>query len=229
VTDGGAGPGGQGSGAGVTRVVVVEDQPDIASALRELVEADGTAVVVAVCHTLAIGSEMVQRFRPDVVLTDFRLPDGDAVEQFAAWRVFAPATRIVVASAWTDDRSLRRAMAAGASGYVEKGQQLMELSGVIARVMAGETVWSASPPARPGAVPSPAAAHRQSDGAPIATAPRSVAQQVLSGVLAEQSTDEMAAELGLSAIEVRQHVNLLLRAAGVRTRAALRDRHGAGS
>ena len=209
---------------GLTRVVVVEDQPDIASALRELVESDGTAVVVAVCHTLAIGSEMVQRFRPDVVLTDFRLPDGDAVEQFASWRVVAPATRILVASAWTDDRSLRRAMNAGASGYVEKGQQLMELSTVIARVMAGEHVWSASPPTGPptGAVPAvPPAAP--------AAAPRSVAQRVLAGVLAERSTDDLAIELGLSPVEVRQHVNLLLRAAGVRTRAALRDRHGAGA
>jgi len=210
-----------GGAHGPTRVVVVEDQPDIASALRELVESDGTSVVVAVCHTLAIGSEMVQRFRPDVVLTDFRLPDGDAVEQFAAWRAVAPATRILVASAWTDDRSLRRAMAAGASGYVEKGQQLMELSAVIGRVMAGETVWSASPPTGSGGPQAPAA--------PSSDAPKSVAQQVLAGVLAERSTDQMAIDLGMSPIEVRQHVNHLLRVAGVRTRAALRDRHRAGA
>jgi DNA-binding NarL/FixJ family response regulator len=202
-----------------TRVVVVEDQPDIASALRELVESDGTAIVVAVCHTLAIGSEMVQRFRPDVVLTDFRLPDGDAVEQFAAWRLVAPEARILVASAWTDDRSLRRAMAAGASGYVEKGQQLMNLSSVIAQVMAGETVWSASPPTGSGGSTAPVE---------MSLAPRSVAQEVLAGLLAERSTDQMAVDFGMSQIEVRQHVNALLRTAGVRTRAALRDRHRTG-
>lgn len=194
------------------RVVVVEDQPDIAAALRELVESDGSAVVVAVCHTLEIGSEMVQQFLPDVVLTDFRLPDGDAVEQFARWHDAVPTTKILVASAWTDDRSLRRAMAAGASAYIEKGHHLMDLSTVIARVMAGEQVWPQAPVAVSGGT---------------ADAPRSVGQRVLVGVVSEQSTDEIAMELGLTHVEVRQHVNALLRAAGVRTRAALRDRYGA--
>jgi len=257
--EGGQGPDAAGSGspgnASATRVVVVEDQPDIASALRELVESDGSAVVVAVCHTLAIGSEMVERFRPDVVLTDFRLPDGDAVDQFAVWRHVAPETRILVASAWTDDRSLRRAMAAGASGYVEKGHELMELSAVIGRVMTGDSVWPERSNARPhhtsvrGRAPSTAEAAGGQTGVAVAAAaivsaasngeldpraasqqaPRSIAQQVLAGVLAGRSTEDIAAELGLTGFEVRQHVNTLLRAAGVRTRAALRERHGASA
>ena len=211
-----------------TRVVVVEDQPDIASALRDLVESDGSAVVVAVCHTLATGSEMVERFHPEVVVTDFRLPDGDAVEQFATWKQMAPLARIIVASAWTDDRSLRRAMAAGASGYVEKGPELMDLSSLIHRVMSGEQAWPAEPAVAPARQEPDAAGANTSESMdpPIA---RSMAQRILVGVLADRSTDDIAAEVGLTPFEVRQHVNALLRAAGVRTRAALRGRHGGGA
>lgn len=204
------------AGAPAWRAVVIEDHPDFASAVRELVEADGSVAVEAVCHTLALGTDLVRRLRPELVLTDFRLPDGDAVEQFSIWRDASPTSRIIVTSAWTDDRSVRRARDGGAVAYVDKTSDLLELPMLIGRIMNG-----AEPPA-----PAWPAEHASRTDA-RAERPRAVAECVLAGVLEDVPTSEIARRTGLSEHQVRHEVNELLRAAGVRTRAALRAAHQA--
>lgn len=214
------------SGSGLTarrawRAVVIEDHPDFAVAVRDLVEADGTVVVEAVCHTLALGTDLVRRLRPELVLTDFRLPDGDAVEQFAHWHDSSPGSRIVVTSAWTDDRSVRRAREGGAVAYVDKTTDLLELPSLIAEVMAGAawvcSAWMTAPPSngqRHRPVPSPDLS-------------RSRSEQVLAGIVSGRSTADIAAATGLTDLQVRHEANELVRAAGVRTRAELRSLHEA--
>lgn len=137
------------AGTPAWRAVVIEDHAEFASAVRDLVEADGSVAVEAVCHTLALGTDLVRRLRPELVLTDFRLPDGDAVEQFSVWHDASPGSRIVVTSAWTDDRSVRRARDGGAAAYVDKTSDLLELPTLIGRIMTGDEWVSPSWPPRP--------------------------------------------------------------------------------
>ena len=207
-------------GAPAWRAVVIEDHADFASAVRELVEADGSVAVEAVCHTLALGTDLVRRLRPELVLTDFRLPDGDAVEQFSLWREASPGSQIIVTSAWTDDRSVRRARDGGAVAYVDKTTDLFELPALIGQIMSGaersSRPWPSTAPRR-GARSTP---HLDEHGA--------VTARVLDGVLDEESTHEIARRLGVSELQVRHEVSELLRLSGVRTRAELRAAQRAG-
>ena len=210
---------GERSTARAWRAVVIEDHPDFASAVRELVEADGTTVVEAVCHTLALGTDLVRRLRPELILTDFRLPDGDAVEHFPVWHDASPESRILVTSAWTDDRSVRRAREGGAAAYIDKTTDLLELPSLIADVMRGVgwacSAWMATSSARGERTRVTSPSDR--DG--------TRSERVLAGVLAELSTADIARAAGLDEHQVRHEVNDLLRRAGVRTRAELRRVH----
>jgi two-component system response regulator DesR len=190
------------------RAIVIEDQPDLAAALRETIEFSGDVEVVAVCHTLGVTAEVIAHLRPDVVVTDFRLPDGDAVDEFHKWRAASLGSRILVVSAWTDERSIRRARDAGAQGYLEKGPELDVLPDVIAAVAGGGTRWLDLDDAGTA----PASGAEQLDA---------VARQVLDGIRDGRSTADLASELGTTEATVRRHVNQLLRTYGVRTRRAL--------
>lgn len=188
------------------RAIIIEDQPDLAAALRETVEFDGAVDVIAVCHTLGMGAEVIGRLRPDIVVTDFRLPDGDAVDEFPRWRAVAPNCRILVVSAWTDERSIRRARDAGAQGYLEKGPDLDVLPEAIESIAAGGSRWLDEVVDERVWAP---------DDLDL------VALEVLAALRAGLATSEIASRCVLSEFVVRQHVNHLLRAYGVNTRREL--------
>lgn len=196
------------------RAVIIEDQPDLAAALRETVEFSGETDVVAVCHTLGVSADVIARLQPDIVVTDFRLPDGDAVDEFGRWRASSPHCRILVVSAWTDERSIRRARDAGANGYLEKGPELDVLSDVIVAVVTGGSRWLDVADDTSPIVPSPAA---DLDPANLDDAVLDVLRALQEGL----GTAEVAARLTVSEFVVRQHVNTLRHAFGARTRTEL--------
>ena len=194
-------------------VIIVEDQPDVAEAIHLAITNEGDIEVAAICHTLAPSGEVVGRFLPDVVLTDFRLADGDAVDAFSSWHTVSPSTRVLVLSAWSDDRSLQRAREAGARGYLEKGPDIDALCTAIRAVANGGEHWLGLTDDG-GLTPSIA-----EPGGPLYD---DIERRLASGA----STEDIATELGVSDRTVRLRVNELLRSHGVRTRAELRSRLG---
>lgn len=187
-------------------VVVVEDQPDLADALRETIEFDGVATVVGVCHTLGDSIEMVAGLQPAVIVSDFRLPDGDSADVMTTWLDAAPHTKILVVSAWTDQRSIARAMKSGASAYLEKGPQLATLADSIADLMATTELQPRQP--RVQALSAP-------------TGSITVASDLVDLLAARMTTREAAERIGTTDRELRRYLNSLRRVHGVRTRAEL--------
>ncbi len=192
-------------------LVLVEDQPDVAAALHLAISSEGDIEVTAICHTLAASVEIIGRDRPDVVLTDFRLSDGDAADRFVEWSAVSPESRVLVLSAWSDDRSVQRARDSGASGYLEKGPDIEGMCSAIRLVATGGEHWLGDESAPSSAAPSPGP---QADLGSVA-----VAHLVAGG----RSTAEMMLATGLSERTVRLHVSGLLRHHGVRTRQELRE------
>jgi DNA-binding NarL/FixJ family response regulator len=197
----------------VITLVLVEDQPDVAAALHLAISSEGDIEVTAICHTLAASVEIVGRDRPDVVLTDFRLSDGDAADRFGEWCTVSPASRVLVLSAWSDDRSVQRARDAGASGYLEKGPDIDALCAAIRRVASGGQQWLGD-----GSDASTASDPIASDD----DAPLDPVSIVIEGLLARGAgTAEMVSVTGLPERAVRQSVNTLLRRHGAKTRREL--------
>lgn len=122
------------------RVLIIEELGMVADALCAGLERVPDLEVVAVEETLAAGIDAARVLQPDVVLVAFRLRDGEAPAAIPALTRRPSTARVVVLTTSTDHRSLTRALDAGASGFLSKGQRLDELVDAIHHVMAGRMV-----------------------------------------------------------------------------------------
>ncbi|EPR77060.1 DNA-binding response regulator, LuxR family [Leifsonia rubra CMS 76R] len=126
------------------RVVVADDQQLIRAGFRSLLNAEDDIEVVGEAATGTDVVAVVRRERPDVVLMDIRMPDGDglwATEQIATFLELA-ATRIVVVTTFEVDEYVARAIRAGASGFLVKDTEPVELIRAVRVVAAGDALLS---------------------------------------------------------------------------------------
>ncbi|MCG8916023.1 response regulator [Actinokineospora sp. PR83] len=108
----------------MTRVLVVDDEPQIARALRINLAARGYDVLVA--HTGRSALDLTAESRPDLVLLDLGLPDLDGVDVITGLRGWNPVP-IIVLSAGTDSTRKVAALDAGADDYITKPFGMDEL------------------------------------------------------------------------------------------------------
>lgn len=81
--------------------------------------------------------ELTTRLQPDVLLLDIAMPVMDGLEALPLVRAASPATRVVMLTALTGESIRERALAAGASAFVEKGIDLTELGNRIVHICHG--------------------------------------------------------------------------------------------
>jgi two-component system response regulator DesR len=119
------------------RVVIAEDQAMVAGALAALLGIERDIEVVGTAHAGCEALELVRRAHPDVLLTDIEMPGMTGLELAAAVRSETPAPRVVILTTFARPGYLRRALAAGAAGYVLKDAPATQLANAIRRVHAG--------------------------------------------------------------------------------------------
>ena len=122
------------------RVLVADDHAVVRLGIRRLLADRERYFVVGEVANAAEVIEAVDRWQPDVVVLDVRLPDGSGVEVCRAIRTARPATQVVMLTSFTDDDALIGAINAGAIGYVLKGTEPEHLTRAIDRAAAGEAV-----------------------------------------------------------------------------------------
>lgn len=123
----------------ISEVVVVEDEPATLKYLCEQVDATAQYQVCAACSTLARGKSAVEEYKPKVLLTDLGLPDGDGTALIAWTREKSPFTEIAVISILGDERSTVRTIQAGASGYLLKDGQSLDIGRTIDSLLRGDS------------------------------------------------------------------------------------------
>lgn len=106
------------------RILVVDDDVAILRSVRRSLQAHGYTVETA--ESAAAGRAAVERFRPDLLLLDLVLPDGDGIDVCRRVRQ-GSALPIIVLSAIGDDRKKVEALDEGADDYVTKPFSLQEL------------------------------------------------------------------------------------------------------
>ncbi|MDT9595321.1 hybrid sensor histidine kinase/response regulator [Nocardioides zeae] len=109
--------------AAPSRVIVVDDTPDLRNLLRLMLTRGGFDVVGEAADGRA-GIEVARRTRPDVVLLDIAMPVMDGLEALPSLRRSLPEARIIAMSAFGATQMAARAVAAGADGYIQKGTSL---------------------------------------------------------------------------------------------------------
>jgi DNA-binding NarL/FixJ family response regulator len=126
------------------RVALADDQQLIRAGFRSLLEAEPDLEVVGEAATGREAVALVTRERPDVVLMDIRMPDGDglwATEQIVANSALA-ATRVVVVTTFELDEYVAQAIRAGASGFLVKDTEPVELIRAVHVVAGGDALLS---------------------------------------------------------------------------------------
>jgi DNA-binding NarL/FixJ family response regulator len=142
----------------MTRVVVIDPQPAVRAGLAMLLRTEPGLVPVGSAVGAHDGLELVTRQRPDVVLLDPQLLDGDGLGVCRRLRALDPAPRVVLYTAGGDPTLAVTARVAGADGLVDKAAPAPELFEAIRRVARGQT---ALPPL--GREELDAAAHKVDD------------------------------------------------------------------
>jgi DNA-binding NarL/FixJ family response regulator len=121
------------------RVLVVDDHPMVREGLRSMLTGDGV-LVIAEAGTGAEAVRLTAEQRPDVVLLDLELPDMDGLGVLGRIRETDARVPVLVITMHDEAVLVRRALQAGASGYVLKGVGRRELLASIQAVSDGASV-----------------------------------------------------------------------------------------
>jgi DNA-binding NarL/FixJ family response regulator len=125
------------------RVLVVDDDPELCKGFVRAVEAAPDMQAVGQAATLAEGLAQLQATRPDVVLVDLGLPDGDGTELIREAARTLPACEVMVITVFGDEAHVLAAVEAGATGYLLKDAAALEIVEQIRVLCAGGSPISA--------------------------------------------------------------------------------------
>lgn len=124
-------------------VMVVDDHPIWRDAVARDLADDGFNVV-ATADGVAAARRRAAVVKPDVVVMDMRLADGDGVRATAEVLDVSPSTRVLVLSASDEREDVLEAVKAGATGYLVKSASKSELAEAVRATAAGRAVFTPS-------------------------------------------------------------------------------------
>ncbi len=190
------------------RLVLVDDHPVVRAGLRALLDGQDDLTVVAEASDAASAVDVVESFRPDVVLMDLNLGSGPGgVSATAALRARSHPPRVLVLTTYDTEADILAAIDAGAAGYLLKDAPPEELYRAIRGTARGETVLASTVAAR--------LVRRASSSRPSLTE-REV--QILQLLARGRANRELAKELFLSEATVKSHLSHIYAKLGVDSR-----------
>ncbi len=113
-------------------------------ALELLLSSEKDISVAGWADSFSEGKELLQRIKPDVLILDVGLPDGNGLDLIPIVKANIPDTKIIVLSCLTDETTLIRAIDGGVTGFISKGSSLSKLLSTIRKVAQGEIVLPSS-------------------------------------------------------------------------------------
>jgi PAS domain S-box-containing protein len=116
------------------RILIVDDNDDVRTLIREHVEAIGSYDVVGEAADGEEAVRMASGLQPDVVLLDLAMPRMDGLQALPLILDAVPGVRVIVLSGFDQGTMADKALAAGAARYVEKSARI-NLAGVLADVL----------------------------------------------------------------------------------------------
>ena len=121
-----------------TTLVLADDHPIILEGLSQLFQRDKDFQVLATCTTGQDAIAAVRRHKPDVIVLDVRMPNGDGLSVLKTIHEEHISTRVVLLTASMDDDEVLQAMEHGVWGLVLKEAAAVSLVDTVRRVTKGE-------------------------------------------------------------------------------------------
>jgi two-component system response regulator DesR len=175
------------------RVILAEDQAMVLGALSALLELEADISVIATTANGREAFEAAGRLKPDVLVTDIEMPHMTGLELAANLRTNNPNIRTIILTTFARPGYLRRALDAGARGYLLKDRPAKELADAVRRVHRGMRVVD----------PALAAEAWNAELDPLTDRARQILQRAGDG----RSSTEIANELHLSEGTVRNYLS----------------------
>ncbi|MGC2694158.1 MAG: response regulator transcription factor [Candidatus Angelobacter sp.] len=122
------------------RVVIAEDQSMVLGALAALLEIEHDIRVVGQARNGKEALQLTLQQKPDLLLTDIEMPEMSGLEVAAELKRQSIASRVIILTTFARAGYLRRALEAGASGYLLKDSPAAALADAIRRVHSGRRV-----------------------------------------------------------------------------------------
>ena len=122
-------------------VLLCDDHPAFARGLAKLLESEASDVEVVGVATSGVEAErLVRELLPEVVLMDIRMPGVDGIEATRRVRSASPTTKVMMLTVSDEQTDLYRALRAGASGYISKEHDVVEIANALRSVHRGHLV-----------------------------------------------------------------------------------------
>ncbi|MFJ2301403.1 response regulator [Streptomyces sp. NPDC087787] len=186
------------------RLLLAEDQQMMRGALALLLGMEDDMEVVAQVSAGDAVVDAALAHRPDVALLDIELPGMSGLDAAAELRERVPGCRVLILTTFGRPGYLRRAMEAGAGGFLVKDGPVEELAAAVRRVLAGETVVD----------PVLAAAALSAGPSPLTARECDVLRASADGA----TVADVAAKLHLSESTVRNYLSAAIGKTGTRNR-----------
>ncbi len=122
------------------RVLIADDHPVVRSGLAAVIAQEDDLCLVAQAEDGARAVALFQQHHPDVVLMDLRMPGMDGVEAIRRITTEFPDARIIALTTYDGDADIRRALAAGAQGYLLKEMLVTDVISAIRGASSGARI-----------------------------------------------------------------------------------------
>ena len=196
------------------RVMLVDDHALFRKGLRSLIETAPGIEVCAETPNVASTVATYRTARPDIVLMDMKLPDGEGLDALNSILLDDPAAKVVMLSAFDFADQVAACMRAGARGYLSKDLDPEELFRSIDTVHAGGVALDAS---RMTALLSSPRVDRKAEEEPLTPRESEVADLVAKG----KTNRQIAETLCVSPLTVKAHMASILSKLGLHGRVEL--------
>ena len=192
------------------KVLIADDHPLMIAGVRRALERSDDIEIAGEAHSGPELMRLVERRRPQVVLTDLRMPGANGAECIEQIRTTWPEVRVVVLSACEDRPSIDAALNAGASAYVVKSINSTDIAAVVRQAASGSVFHATSVPAL-----------NPQEGADESLLPDLTEREraILEAVATGKTTAVISRELWVSEHTVKFHLTNIYRKLGVSNRA----------
>jgi DNA-binding NarL/FixJ family response regulator len=192
------------------QVMIVEDHRVVAEGLAALINHQGDMRVVGEASTVAQCIAAAAEFGPDVVVLDFRLPDGTGADAAAGIRQIRPEAKLIFLTREDSDSARFAAVQSGASAFIHKSKAASEVVAAIRDVARGRMLIT------PRTIATLLAKRRAIDAQLESLTMRE--KEVLRLIAQGLSSRSVAAKLGIGYTTVRSHIRSLGSKLGVHSK-----------